>query len=186
MAKKYKYGGHRVPGMYQEGGGAFGNAMGGGRPIREKRKMQGGGPPSAQGKVQDLKNVIAQQQGQQGQPPQQPMDQKTMQAMSQKLMADSIKLKNQAMKMKMKEKTLMQAKTDTLMNATGNDTIQALDTLQTENGKLKQAMQLMMVKMQKQELINQMRNKTMIQNQLSGDSLPSPKRRGGSHNKRKK
>ena len=90
------------------------------------------------------------------------------------------------MKMKMREETLKRAKTDTLMNATGNDTMQALDTLQTQNEKLKRALGLMTVKMQKQNLIDSLRNKTMIQNQMSGDTAASPKRRGGSHNKRKK
>jgi hypothetical protein len=177
--KKYKYGGHKVPGMYMDGG-AFGNSMGGGKPI--KKRMQAGGPPSAPGKMQDLKNVIAQQQGMQ----QQPMDQKTMQMEAQKLMADSIRLKNKAMEMKLKEETLKRAKTDTLMNATGNDTMQALDTLQTENEKLKRALGLMTVKMQKQNLIDSLRNKTMIQNQISDGTRPSPKKYGGSHKKRKK
>tara|TARA_R100001015_G_C4557591_1_gene118117 strand:- start:133 stop:684 length:552 start_codon:yes stop_codon:yes gene_type:complete len=180
--KKYKYGGHKVPGMYMDGG-AFGNSMGGGKPIRKKR-MQAGGPPSASGKIEDLKNVIAQQQGQQQQ--QQPMDQKTMQMEAQRLMADSMKLKNKAMEMKLKEETLKRAKTDTLMNASPNDTMQALDTLQTQNEKLKRALGLMTVKMQKQNLIDSLRNKTMIQNQISDGTRPSPKKYGGSHKKRKK
>ena len=124
--------------------------------------------------------------GQGGQGGQGPMDQETLEKLQMQLLNQALKLRNQSMQVGNKKNSLLEAKKNIILNASPNDSIKAMDMLQVENGKMKKALQLMMTKFKKLNLINSMRNRTMVQNQLSGDTSSSPKRRGGSHNKRKK
>tara|TARA_R100000152_G_C6747101_1_gene170675 strand:- start:143 stop:703 length:561 start_codon:yes stop_codon:yes gene_type:complete len=183
--KQYKYKGRKVPGMVT-----------GGTTKKRMRRMAPGGPnPNDTTNVQQhpsiQQNMSPGLQGQGGFPfggqgGQQPMDQETLEKIQMQLMNQALKLRNQSMQIGNKKDSLLEAKKNIILNASPNDSIKAMDMLQVENGKMKKALQLLMKKFQKLNLINSMRNKTMIQNQLSGDTSASPKRRGGSHNKRKK
>jgi hypothetical protein len=173
--KKYKYGGHSVPGMYQEGG-VFGNSMGGGRPIRRQDGGKSTPPPAGRPQVNQPNFPFDPSK----------MTQKQMTNTERKLMMDSIMMKKKAMMLKQRQDSLMNAKKEMVLNHSPMDLIKALDSIQDKNKMLKDTTKLLAVKMKKMAIINSLNNKTMIQKQQDGDSKPSPKKHGGSHKKRKK
>ena len=105
--KKYKYGGHSVPGMYSEGG-AFGNSMGGGKPIR---RQKGGPGVNAQG------DTLREGPGRAPQIDPSKMTQKQMTDAERKFMMDSMmmKKKGSALMMKTKKSMAMTKKKSAIM-----------------------------------------------------------------------
>ena len=105
--KKYKFGGHNVPGMYMDGG-AFGNSMGGGKPI--KKRMQDGGPPMHQmpdGSMMPGKTHGDTLKGEAPQMDPSKMSQKQMTDAERKFMMNSIMMKRKAMEFKKRKDALM-------------------------------------------------------------------------------
>lgn len=170
--KKYKFGGHRVPGMYEEGG-AFGNSMGGGRPMRKPKFQEGGSSPAPGGSRSGSMDPSN-------------MTQKELTNAEKKLMMNSMMMRKKAMLLKQRKDALLNAKKEMILNHSPMELMQALDGIQDENKLLKDTTKLLAARMKKLDLINSLNNKTMIQKQQDGDSKPSPKKYGGSHKKRKK
>ncbi len=136
--KKYKYGGKRIPGMFkrQEGG-----------------EEQMSGPPSASGKMEDLRNVITQQQNM---PPSTNMSNRQ-------------ELVNLSLSNAMKENQLQQG---TMVNKKMTEMIMQM---KLQNQSLEQQNQLLKTQIEKSDLINSARNVK----QKPGASN-TPKKRGGS------
>ena len=173
--KKYKYGGHSVPGMYSEGG-AFGNSMGGGKPVRRQSGGKSTPPPSGNPTVNQPNFPFDPSK----------MTQKQMTDAERKFMMDSMMMKKKAMMIKKRKDSLMNAKKEMLLNHSPMELMQALDSIQDKNKMLTDTTKLLAIRMKKLALMNSLNNKTMIEKQQDGDSKPSPKRYGGSHNKKKK